>query len=537
MSASIEPLSFLQSVAPFSGWDQRWSLALSDLASRAEVWGFSEGDQIRFPDEGPSGQVWVAEGCLVVIDQGALPSYVGVRERLDAPAGTNVRGQTSGWFLKVPEASWQAWLKVWPAIAQAMGFSLPAPLPAGFAKSPLVLEPDEVPRELFRKAPFFLARRAALPGLFFLLFAAFGLLLLERFGSMVPPWALWILPGAGMLITLGLMTLVTWEWSASVLVITDRSIIIRQIDVWSHRSDFEKMALERIREAVFTKQGLLDSLLHLVTLEIEGDSPKGRLLFRGLAQDSRFLTAMESLKTERTRETLGRTVIRQALAEQAGGARAPHLERAADRQESLSVPVRRLSWRVETNGGVWFRRHQWVVWRRSLPWIGWMALITFLGLVAAGFWPQGVWTITVVGLIMALAPAGRIAWEIWDWADDRLSIQGEKIVMVHRRPLWFGEVRQEGDLDRIEQVGVRKENLVALLFDFGTVTVSLGASEPMVFEYAQHPEWVQNEIFHRRSSLFRERETQASRTRLNEVTEILDTWDEAKKSNYFKETP
>ncbi len=108
--------------------------------------------------------------------------------------------------------------------------------------------------------------------------------------------------------------------------------------------------------------------------------------------------------------------------------------------------------------------------------------------------------------------------------------------MVHRRPLWLGEVRQEGALDQVQQVGVRKESLPALVFDFGAVTVSLGAGDPLVFEDASHPEWVQSEIFHRRTLLAQDREKQASRTRLDEVSEILDTWEEARKAGYFKET-
>jgi len=152
--------------------------------------------------------------------------------------------------------------------------------------------------------------------------------------------------------------------------------------------------------------------------------------------------------------------------------------------------------------------------------------------------PQGLGIVAAVSALAALYPVGRIVWEVWDWADDRLSIQGERIVMVHRRPLGLGEIRQEGSLDQVQQVGVRKDSLAALVLDFGVVTVSLGASDPLVFEHAAHPEWVQNEIFHRRTLLVQDRERQFVRSRLDEVSEILDTWEEARKAGYFtKETP
>ena len=74
-----------------------------------------------------------------------------------------------------------------------------------------------------------------------------------------------------------------------------------------------------------------------------------------------------------------------------------------------------------------------------------------------------------------------------------------------------------------------------MLLDFGTVTVRLGASDPMVFELAHHPEWVQSEIFHRRTLLFQARDSQAAQERLDEVSEILDTWDQARQLGYFSE--
>ena len=537
MPEPFAPLVFLRSLETFAAWAQDRTLAqaLDDLADRAEVWTFREGDLVRFPDEAPGGPTWVAEGCLAVED-GGPPTYVGVKEPVGAPAGVWVKGQTAGRLVTVPEPHWRAWLHRWPGAAQRLGEPIPRPLPRALVRSPLVLEPGETPTHLFRKSALFLILRAALPSAFFLLFLTFGLVLQMGLRAPVPVLALWFLPGLGMLITAALVGLVAWEWRSSVLAVTDRSVIFRQIDVWSHRSDFEKLALERIREAVFTRNGFVDALLGLVTLEVEGDSPKGRLLFRGLSRDSRFLAAMEALRVKRVAATPGRRAIRQALADRAGGAKAPVLERPSATKADPRPRTKRLSWRVEKEGLIWFRRHPWFVVRRSLPWAGWTVLVAFVTAIGAGLWPQGLGVVVGIGTLVALGPLGRIVWEVWDWADDRLSIQGDRIVLVHRRPLWLGEVRQEGNLDQVQQVGVRKDSLPALVFDFGAVTVSLGTGDPLVFEDASHPEWVQNEIFYRRTLLAQERERQASRTRLDEVSEILDTWEEAKKAGYFKET-
>lgn len=538
MADACAPLGFLTSLTTFGDWSEDPGLApaLADLACRAEVWAFAAGDVVRFPDEAPAGPTWVAEGCLVVMPENQVPRYVGVRESLEVPAGPWIRGQTPGRFVTVPEGSWRQWLRAWPAAAARLGEVPPPALPRALGRSPLVLEPGELPVHLFRKSRLFLVRRAAVPTLSFLGFLAFGILLQVRFeGVAISPAALWFLPGLGMAVTAFLTALVAWEWSTSVLAVTDRSVIVRQTDVWTHRSDFEKLALERIREAVYTRKGFFDLVFRLVTLEVEGDSPKGRLFFPGLARDSRFLSAMEDLRVRRKAQVPARRVIRQALADRLGGARCPVLEQPASRRDPAQPRRRRLSWRVEKSGGVWFRRHPWTLARRSLPWAGWMALAAFLAVVAGGYWPAGAGTIAAVTALVCLVPLGRIVWELWDWSDDRLSVQGDKIVLVHRRPLWLGETRQEGTLDQIEQVGVHKGTLAAMVLDYGTVTVSLGAGDPLVFDHASHPEWVQNEIFHRRSLLAQDRERRAVEERLDEVSEILDTWDEAKKAGYFCE--
>ena len=151
MSPPFDPSSFLRSLPLLLGWAGR-ETALADLASRAEVWAFLEGAFIRFPDEGPAGIVWVVEGCLETWESGRGSAFVGVRERLEVPLGVTVKGKTPGRFVKISQNSWRAWLLRWPKAAEILQEPVPSALPRTLAKSPWLLEPDEVPVHIFRKS-------------------------------------------------------------------------------------------------------------------------------------------------------------------------------------------------------------------------------------------------------------------------------------------------------------------------------------------------------------------------------------------------
>lgn len=534
--SSDDPLSFLQSLEPFvlSEPDKEATLALGVLAEASETWSYESEDIVRFPDEGANGPLWVMSGCLAVFQEGCPVRYFGPRERVPDDSGLWVRGQTAGQFLRISDESWDQWRKSYPQACSQWGFPEPSELPDTLRRTPMTLEPGEVIRATFRKSRLSLVPRLGLPLILFLAFLSFGIGLQLRLGEVLAGGILWTIPGIGLGISLVLGGIALWEWMASVLVITDRAVLLRQIDVWHYRSDYEKLALGRIREAVVRKSGLIDAILRLAQLEIEGDSPKGRLVFAGLSQGSGFLEALRESQKQVQPGSLERKQIREALVARQGQARAPVLERPG---KSLvrSKGLKRRHWRRETSDGVWFRRHPWTIWRKTFWWIAIaVLLVTFVVILALRF-PEWMKIWFALGAVLVAVPSGKVAWQIWDWANDRFHIEGNRVILVHRRPLWLGEVRQEGTLDRVEQVGVRKENLAALLLDFGTVTVYLGSSSPLVFDWAHHPEWVQNEIFSRRTLAVQEQNRRAQIQRLDEMADVLGTWKEAEKAGYFEE--
>jgi hypothetical protein len=487
---------------------------LRSLAAVSELWSFEAGDIVAFPDERPNGDLVVMEGCLVLLSKGTPNVFLGVRERLDPSLEGLWKGQTAGRYLVIPDAHWRSWLRSRPEFASSLGLEPGLEVPRLLHKQALRLQEGEVLRHIFRRSPWFLARRIALPATLGSILAVFCMLI---------PFPLAIFPLAGTLTAVALVALFLWEWRVSVMAVTDRAVLVRQVDAWQRRADFEKLALDRLKVAVFSKQGVLDRLFGLVAVELEGDSPKGRLIFAGLRADTAFLEATADLKAKRAKSRPDRRAIRGSLASRGTGAHQPQLLWGPKPE----VPT--------GEGALSFRRHPYRLLLRLLPWAGWLGLVVAvasLGSALAGSTAALIWSLASV---MALVPLGRLAYEVADWSDDKLLLEGDKVICLHRKPLWGGEIRQEGQLSEVQQVGVRKDTLAGLLFDFGTVTVSLGSSSALEFEYAAHPDGVQAEVFERRARLLADLDREEALARLDQMSEVLDTWEEAKKAGYFRE--
>ena len=477
----IHAAAFLRTLPEFGQTPAR---DLAELALRCEIWSFREGDLVRFPDEAPDARIWVGEGCLSAARPEEPAFYIGVREEADAPLGHWVRGQTDGWYVRLSAAAWRSWTR---------------------RGSPY----DQV----FRQSPVLPFVRALVPAFFLALFVGLGAAL-NRLGTHVPLWALWLLPGAGVAASMLWMALIGLEWRRSFVAVSGRSVELKRLDLGARKAVFETLDATRLREAVLTRRGFW-GLLGLASLELETDVPGGgpgaRFVFPGLSASCAIADA------------LGAPPPAAELSQQAWAAK-------AGRAPTLVQPAR-------GEPEVWFRRHWWFLIGKLLPWAGWCALIAFVAAWAGGLWPRGASFCAALGAAAALIPLAGLVWEVWDWANDRFGVTAAHVVLLRRKPLWFGETRQEAPLDQVEQLGVLRTGLPGLVLDFGTVTVRLGPADPLEFEGAARPEAVRTAVLTRRTAVFAERERQAAAARFDEVAEIVQTWDKVQKSGYLGAKP
>lgn len=527
--------------------------ALGALASVVQEFRFEAGDVVYFSQDEPEGALFVLEGCLeeTVSDLGVLvgPGEFWQKERLwsNPPFQTLLKGKTAGRYFLFARTLFVEWVKRYadqiPILAASSGpdetpwdslalESLRVEPPRSIRRFPLLLEKDEYLKHRFSRSRLFTGFRMALPAFFFFQALAYGLVFQFRFSDQIPAFFLWILPVITLTVS-GFFWILLWvEKGASCVLITNKSLILRQLHIWDRKSEFQKIPLDKIQEAVTVKRGIVDHLLRLATLEVDSDSAQGKIVFSGLAGDGRFLKALDAARSEvTTQRKVSKQKIRASLEAHFGTGRKP--ERISEDPVPPKKKRKLFSWRTDHDGRIRFRRHPWVLWRKTLRWWGLFLLALFLGATAWAVWGDSGRPVFLICLLVALVPGGHFFWAWLDWINDSLFLEGDKIVSLHKKPLWGQEVRQEGALMQIQQIGIRKESFTAIALDYGDLVVHLGGGDPLVFERAAHPEWVQAEIFRRRQELVDLRQRREAEARVDEVSDVLKAFEQAKDQGYF----
>ena len=89
-------------------------------------------------------------------------------------------------------------------------------------------------------------------------------------------------------------------------------------------------------------------------------------------------------------------------------------------------------------------------------------------------------------------------WMDWDWRNDLYIISDDTITLVHKRPFFLQNIRDQILVERIDNVESVSSGVLAALLKYGDVRMSLvGADEPKLFRRVARPQEVQQEISRR----------------------------------------
>ena len=103
-----------------------------------------------------------------------------------------------------------------------------------------------------------------------------------------------------------------------------------------------------------------------------------------------------------------------------------------------------------------------------------------------------------IGMVGLLVGCLGYYWMDWDWRNDLYIIGDDTITLVHKRPFFLQNLRDQILVERIDNVESLSSGFFAALMKYGDVRMSLvGADEPKMFQRVSRPQQIQQEISRR----------------------------------------
>jgi hypothetical protein len=185
---------------------------------------------------------------------------------------------------------------------------------------------------------------------------------------------------------------------------------------------------------------------------------------------------------------------------------------------------------VSAKGETVYRKHI-LVWLRHITWPLLLALsgltLFILDLSGVAFLPQ----LGELGLFIALLMAGLgLVWSYladWDWRNDLYIVGDQVITLIHKRPLWLQNEKDEVLLARVDNVVADTRGLLNNLFQFGDVRILLtgaDAKSAKVFKSVHRPEDIQEEIAQRKAHTEQSRLAAEAGKRNQEIARYLEVY-------------
>jgi uncharacterized membrane protein YdbT with pleckstrin-like domain len=181
-----------------------------------------------------------------------------------------------------------------------------------------------------------------------------------------------------------------------------------------------------------------------------------------------------------------------------GASQQPREAREATFWEWLFADFLKL--RFETGGVVTYRKHWLVLLKHTiLPLIVLISGIVFgSAILANAFKLTNKTPLLILTLIYLVVVFGWLMYNFIDWRNDIYQLSDDQVIDVERKPLGK-ENRRAAPLESILSIEYERKGILAMLFNFGTVYITVGNTK-LSFDFVYHPSDVQQDIFARMGS-------------------------------------
>jgi hypothetical protein len=306
------------------------------------------------------------------------------------------------------------------------------------------------------------------------------------------------------------------EWRNDLVIITDERVVRIERTLLTFSTRVSELPLTSIHEAnaEIPATDAFARLFHYGPLEIKSAGRAGNMTLEFMPHPNDLqnlifedMDHQKSRLSEQQQQAIRAEIDRalgSELARTPVGGRTPAPADHAPQQHDSRTGFALIRLRyTDANGATVYRKH-WMVWLRHvfLPgmvivgagvlFLLWLFLPSFqdLGIVGA-----------VLAFFVGLLGLIWFYWSDWDWRYDLYTVGDETITLVHRRPLWLQNEKDQILLNSVDNVSSNISGIFQNLFNYGDVRISLlGADREnvKVFEKVSHPREVQAEISRRR---------------------------------------
>ncbi len=307
-----------------------------------------------------------------------------------------------------------------------------------------------------------------------------------------------------------------FEWRNDSVIVTDQRIIRINRTILTMQRQITQVGMESVHEVNFDipSGDIFARLLRYGTVIVKTAGAQGNLELDLMPKPQRMQEAVLATRKswdEREAQRHSKRMQTEMQSWMAGEADQGGL-RAQQASQQPPRPVRGsngyLSSRIlMSNGDIVYRKHV-SVWLRhtTIPLAVILVSLTALILTFVAVAPELRVLTFSVAMVALLIGCLAYYWLDWDWRNDIYIISDDTITLVHKRPFFLQNLRDQILVERIDNVESSTSGIVSALLKVGDVRMSLvGADEPKLFTRVYKPAEIQQEISRRQHNKSRRR--------------------------------
>ena len=299
------------------------------------------------------------------------------------------------------------------------------------------------------------------------------------------------------------------EWRNDSVIVTDQRIIRINRTILAMYRQVTQVGLDSVHEINYELPPYdpFARIFRYGTVIVKTAGAQGNLEMPLMPSPARFQKMImenrqyfESRKAQRHHRLVRAEMHRMMSSEPEDDAPHSSSHAADEPPKPLSGSNGFLSTRIEmSNGDIVYRKHI-SVWAQhtALPILIVLVSLAALILTFTLVSPDLRIVAFPIAMLALLASCLTAYWLDWDWRNDVYIISDDTITLVHKRPFFLENLRDQILVERIDNVESVSSGFFAALLKYGDVRMSLvGADEPKLFIKVPRPQEIQQEISRR----------------------------------------